>query len=96
MVEFSIDVDFDGNELRDALAKKYAAQIEEGGIDCKTEECESESFDAEMWTTDNGGFEGAAVCRGCNKRFELDLEDSQIQDSLQDIEHQIKDLENAF
>ena len=96
MVEFNIDVDFDGDELKEALTEKYAAQIEQAGVDCKTKGCESESFDAEMWTTDSGGFEGAVVCRECNERFELDLEDSQAQDALRDIQSQIKDLENAF
>lgn len=96
MVEFSVDVDFDEGDLRETLAEQYAVQIEHGAINCETDDCDSESFDAEIWTNDNGGFEGAAFCRECNKRFELELDDSQVQEELDELEQQIKDLENAF
>ena len=91
-MEISFEIDFDSDELREALAEKYAQQIEQGGIDCPTDGCESESFDAEIWTTDGGGFDGEAVCRDCNTRINIDLEDSQAKESIREIENQIENL----
>jgi hypothetical protein len=91
-MDITFEMDFDGDQLREAMAENYAQQIEQGGIDCPTDSCDSENFDAEIWTTDNGGFDGAAVCRDCNTRIELDLEDSQAKESVKEIENQIDNL----
>lgn len=91
-MEIEFEVDFDGDGLREALAENYAQQIEEGGIDCPNEDCEGESFNAEIWTTDDGGFEGAAICRDCNSRIDLDLDDSQAKESIKEIEDEIENL----
>jgi hypothetical protein len=85
-----------GDDLREAMAEKYEKQIEHGGIDCPTEDCESENFDAEVWVADTGGFEGTALCRGCNTRIELDFEDSEAQGAADDIEDSVEDLQDQL
>lgn len=83
-----------GDDLREAMAENIEEQIEQGAIECPTDGCDSNYFDAEVGVTDSGGFEGAAVCRECNTRIELDLEDSDAQDAADDIESQLDDLNN--
>ena len=87
---------FDKNDLLEAMAEKCEKQIENGAIDCPTEKCGSNSFDAEVWVSDGGGFEGAAVCRECNERIEFNFEDSNAKDSVKSVEKAVKDLEDSF
>jgi hypothetical protein len=92
MVKIELDIDFDEDGLRDALAEKYAAQLEQSNNECPNEDCNGESFDAEMWINQSGHFEGAAVCRTCNNRFDLNIDDSQVQKEIQQLENQIEDM----
>ncbi|WP_276257206.1 hypothetical protein [Halomontanus rarus] len=97
MVEIDLDiemsdVDIDKEGLLDELAEGYAKQIEDGGIDCPKDGCDSKSFDAEVWTTDEGGFEGAAVCLKCNSRTNFDFEDSGVKDGIQELEDSLENL----
>ena len=92
MVKIEFEVDFDTDALRDALAEKYAAQLEQGDNECPNEDCKGESFDAEIWTNQSGHFEGAAVCRTCNERFDLNIDDSQAQKEIRKLEKQIEDM----
>ncbi|WP_339105952.1 hypothetical protein [Haloterrigena salinisoli] len=86
----SMDIDTDG--MLEELADAYADQIEQGGIDCPSDGCDSEAFNAELWTTDAGGLEGAAVCRECNSRIDLDLEDSDVKEGLKEIEDSLSNI----
>jgi hypothetical protein len=96
MIEMSIDIDFDERELLDVLADNYAAELQQGVIECPAEDCDSDVFDTEIWTTQSGGFEGAAVCRQCNERTELDLDDSQVKEAIRELEREFKKLERKF
>lgn len=78
--------------MLEELADAYAEQIEQGGIDCPSEGCDSEAFDAELWTTDAGGLEGAAVCRGCNSRIDLDIGDSDVKEGLGEIKDSFNNM----
>lgn len=89
-------VDFDRREILKELADKFANQLEEGELTCPSEGCESDLFDVEMWVSSGGGLEGAAVCRECNKRFELNPEDSGVKQGLDEIERELKKLERMF
>jgi len=95
-IDINIDVDFDREELLRAVADQYEAQIERGEIDCPSEDCSSTAFDSELWISDSGGLEGAAICLECNERIDLDIDDSDVQNSLDDMESSVRDLENSF
>lgn len=85
-----------GDDLREAMAENIEQQIEQGEIECPDEDCGSTQLDAEVWVADGGGFEGTALCRECNTRIELDLQDSQAQDAAKDVEDSIDDLQDQI
>ena len=95
-IDIDIDVDFDRDSLLRAIADNYEKQIERGAIDCPNEGCPGTAFDAELWIADSGGLEGAAICRDCNDRIDLNIDDSDVQASLDDIEGSVEDLENIL
>lgn len=76
---------FDEDDLREAIldeAEKLAREwIEEeagdGHFEC---DCGSTSFDIETWTNPAGGIEAAGVCRECNTRVDIEVDDSDIEE----------------
>jgi len=93
-INFDVDMDIDQREFLKGIAEEYEKQIEQGeGIDCPTDDCDSETFDAELWLSDQNHLEGAAICNSCNERIELDIDDSQLHDAIGEIE---SELEDAF
>ena len=85
-----------GDDFRSAMAEQYEQQIEQGAIDCPTERCDSNQFDAEVWVADSGGFEGTALCRACSTRIELNLVDSDAQAAADDVEDSYDDVKDAL
>ena len=93
MIDIELDsIDIDTDEMLEELADAYANQIKQGGIDCTSDGCDSKAFDAELWTTDAGGLEGAAVCRGCNSRIDLNIDDSDVKEGLKEIEDSFNNM----
>lgn len=92
-ISFDADVDIDHRDFVKNIAESYEKQIEQGGIDCPTDGCDSESFDAELWVSDENHLEGAAICKSCNERIDLNIDDSQVHDAIEEIE---SGLEDAF
>lgn len=81
-IDTNFDTDKIMNSIVDEIEKIFIQhveeQIENGSLDC---ECGSQEFDVEVWQSSNDSFEGAAICRDCNDRAELDIDTSEI-DSL--------------
>lgn len=55
-----------GDELRAKMAETFEQQIGRGAIDCPTNGCDSDQFDAEVWVADSGGFEAIVPTRSSN------------------------------
>lgn len=78
-------IDFDEDAFRNKIADRVEEmfidyvenQAGDGEIEC---DCGSRSFDVETWKTGSGGYEGAAICRECNQRINLDIDTSDIDD----------------
>jgi len=85
-----------GDDLRAEMAETFERQIEGGAIDCPTDGCDSDQFDAEVWVADSGGFEGTALCRACNTRIELNLEDSSAQAAADEVQDSYDDVKDAL
>lgn len=96
MVEIHINLDFDRSGLEDAIAGQFEQQIQTNGIDCPKEGCESEEFNAKIWTNQQGRFEGAAVCSNCDSKINLDINDTDMQQTLSKIDSLVDDIENSF
>lgn len=92
MIEFDVDVDVDEAELLSALADGYEQQLEEEGFDCQSEGCSGEHIEAEIWVTDSQHLDGEVLCKDCNSRTELDIDDSDVQEAVEDIERQFNNL----
>lgn len=81
-----IEMDFDEDDFRNAIKDEIEAAFIEyvetemgsGDLEC---DCGARSFDVETWEN-NGRYEGAAICRDCNERIELDIDTSDIDDLL--------------
>jgi len=88
MVELNLDldVDIDSRDFKEGIAESYARHIEESGMECEKEDCKSNYLKAEVWVSDSGSIEGAAVCQECNSRINLNIEDSSVQDAIEEIE----------
>lgn len=93
MIDIEANVDIDTNDFLESFADAYAKQLEQGGMDCPADDCGSETFDVEMWVDNDTGIEGAAVCRGCNARIDLNIDDSEVKDAITEIEDA---FESAF
>lgn len=82
---FNIEDDFDEDVFRESIADRigdmFRAWVEReagaGRIIC---DCGSRSFDVETWKTANGELAGAAVCRVCNDRVDIDIDTSDLND----------------
>ncbi|MFC6942851.1 hypothetical protein ACFQE8_23305 [Salinirubellus sp. GCM10025818] len=85
-----------GDELRAKMAERFERKIKRGVIDCPTDGCDSNQFDAEVWVADSGGFEATALCRACNTRIELNLEDSGAQTAADKVQDSYDDLKDAL
>lgn len=96
MIEFDVDVDFDSDEIMDAMADSYAQQLEENNTQCPEEDCTGTKFDVEIWVNENDRFEGEGRCMSCNEIFELDIEDSDAREAVQEIQDAVESLEDAF
>jgi peptide subunit release factor 1 (eRF1) len=78
-----IEFNFDEDEFRNAIADEVESmfieyvetEVERGNIEC---DCGSWSFDVETWKNSNDEYEGAAICRDCNERIELEIDTSDI------------------
>lgn len=84
------------DDLSEELAEKYSQQLEENDTECPYDDCSGNLFDAEIWVDDNDRFTGQALCLSCNRSFELDLDDSQAQDAIGEVEDAIDDLKASF
>lgn len=84
-MDFNVEVDFDESEFKAAVADQIEemfrehleTEVRRGHIEC---ECGSDSFDIETWYDAADQLQGAAVCRECNERIELDIDTSDIDD----------------
>ncbi|CAM2927945.1 hypothetical protein [Halobacterium salinarum] len=92
-ISFDADIDVDRREFLQGFAEEYEKKVEQGEIDCPTDGCDSEVFDAEIWLSNQNHLEGAAICKSCNKRIDLNIDDSQVHDAVGEIE---SELEDAF
>lgn len=81
-MEINIDTNFDVDEIMDSIVdeieesfREYVEkEVEKGHIEC---ECGSNEFDIETWLR-NDDLAGAAVCRGCEERIEIDFDTSDL------------------
>lgn len=82
-IEFNVDVDIAEDSIKEAFAdaaedafREYVeTEVGEGNLQC---DCGSRSFDVETWSSGSGRIEGAAICRDCNDRIELDIDTSDL------------------
>ena len=83
--DIDIEIEFDEDDFRDAVADQaeeifqewIETEVGDGHIECN---CGSTSFDTETWYNGNNDLQGAAVCRECDERIELDIDTSEIED----------------
>lgn len=92
MIEIEAEVDVDEREILEMAAESYQQQIEEGGIDCPTEGCDGNMVDAELWVTSQNHVDGEVLCKNCNTRVELDIDDSELQDAVNEIEETLSNM----
>lgn len=83
-IDFNVDIELDEDSFRNTIADvaeeafiEYV-ETEAGNGDLECENCSARAFDVETWKNANGGFEGAAVCRECNGRMNLEIDTSDI------------------
>lgn len=87
---------FDTEEILEAMKDDIEESISEGEFECEVDGCTSEHFDVSLYVADGSRFEGAAICRECNTRHEVnipvqgmgDLDDAaeELEDAMSDIE----------
>jgi hypothetical protein len=87
---------FDTEDILEAMKDDVEDSIAEGEFQCEAEECSSEQFDVSLYVADGSRFEGAAICRECNTRHEVNIpvegmED--MDDAAQDLEDSMNDIE---
>jgi len=86
-------------DLIDLFKKHIEEEIRKGKIECQNENCDSRAFDVRVWENEGGLPEGAAVCRECNTRTNLKMQDSEIKEAqkkLDELDDALDDLQDAF
>lgn len=86
---------FDGKEKKELLEEarsEYEEQMEVGEFQCKAEDCQSDSFDVNLHVASKSRYEGTAICRDCNNRHELSLPVKGLDEQLEDVESEIRDV----
>lgn len=83
--DIDINIELDEDDFRETVADTaeeafrewIETEVRDGHIEC---DCGSTSFDTETWYNGNNELQGAAVCRDCNERINLDIDTSEIDD----------------
>ena len=90
---------FDSEDVLEAMRGDVEQEVSEGQFECETEDCNSESFDVNLYVADGSRFEGTAVCRECNERHELNIPvdgTNDMDDAAQDLEDALDDLDDSL
>lgn len=83
--------------MRDEIMKQVKQGVEEriekGHIECQAEGCNSNSLTAEVWETDTGDIQGAAVCIECGTQMPVEITGADsISDAADDLQDAIDDF----
>lgn len=96
MFDISVETDIDRSGVNSLIKQAIEERVRSGQVTCEGADCDSRAFDVRVWETQTGRIEGAAICRECDTRTPIRVDDSALQDTLDTIEDAFQDLERSL